>query len=385
MEKKIRTLLGEKHEKDLLRKLTPVFPLGFGKIRAGLHEYINLSSNDYLGLSSHPELLKCIKENPCSVTSASASRLMTGSTYLHHELEDKIAEFKGKEAAIVFNSGYQANVGLISALCDKNDCIFADKLVHASMIDGARLSGAKLVRYRHNDIGHLELLLSKERKNCKNALVVTETVFSMDGDIGRIEKIALLKKKFDFVFMVDEAHATGVFGETGAGVAEEKGLSDKIDIIMGTFSKAMAGYGAYVATSKEYKDFFINSCRSFIYSTALPPVIMLVNLTALDLVKKEHYRRKSLLRNASYLREKLSDMGFEVRGESQIVPVITGENAKALAFGERLKKKGYWVLPVRPPTVPEGEARLRISVTFDHNRKVLDNFLEAIAEVRGPR
>ncbi|MFQ5952016.1 MAG: 8-amino-7-oxononanoate synthase [Candidatus Omnitrophota bacterium] len=376
MELRIREFLEEREKKGLLRRLTEVSPSRGGRIRIGNKEYINFSSNDYLGLSAHPELARAAQEALSIASSSSASRLMTGSTSLHHELEEKIARFKGKSAALVFNSGYQANVGIISALCGKDDVIFSDRLNHASIIDGIRLSGAAFFRFRHNDVEHLEELLGRERGKFREAMIVTETVFSMDGDLAPISKIARLKKKYNTLLMVDEAHATGVFGEKGSGLVEEAGTAEDVDIIMGTFSKAFGSFGSYVATSEELRDFFVNTCRSFIYSTALPPAVIAANLAALDVVRKEPERRRELLANAEHLRVSLKERGYDVKGSSQIVPIVLGDNKKALQASDLLKEKGYWTLPVRPPTVPQGQARLRISLTYDHARDILDRFLK---------
>ncbi len=277
--------------------------LGDGKILVDGREYINFSSNDYLGLAYSPRLVAAAAEVLSNVVGSSASRLMTGSLELHHRLEERTAEFKGKPAALVFNSGYQANVGIISALCGKEDCVFSDRLNHASIVDGIKLSGAKLFRFRHNDTEHLEELLKRHRKDFKGALIVTETVFSMDGDIAPLDEISTLKVKYDSMLMVDEAHATGVFGKEGSGISEEKGVSQNIDIIMGTFSKALGGFGAYAAASKEICDYLVNACRSFIYSTSLPEAIIAANIAALEVVKEEPFRREELLLNAARLRE----------------------------------------------------------------------------------
>ncbi|MGB3114346.1 MAG: 8-amino-7-oxononanoate synthase, partial [Candidatus Omnitrophota bacterium] len=313
---------------------------------------------------------------------SAASRLMTGSTGMHHDLEERMARFKGKPAALVFNSGYQANVGIISALCEKGDAVFSDRLNHASIVDGIGLSGARFFRFRHNDTGHLESLLRKERGKFREALIITETVFSMDGDLAPLKEIVMLKKEFDSLLMVDEAHATGIFGKNGSGLAEETGTAPDVDVIMGTFSKAFGSFGSYAATSAGMRDYLINTCRSFIYSTALPPSVIAADLAALDIIRREPRRRKKLLENAGYLRVILKEKGFNVAGSSQILPVILGENEAALCASERLKEKGYWVTPVRYPTVPKGKARLRISLTYDHKREDLERFANDIGGFR---
>ncbi|MBU0683955.1 MAG: 8-amino-7-oxononanoate synthase [Candidatus Omnitrophota bacterium] len=378
MEQRIKKFLAERKEKGLLRTLTPISRFSGSKIYIDSKEYVNFSSNDYLGIADDPELISAVLRILPDRVGISGSRLMTGTSGVHIKLENRIAEFKNKEAALVFNSGYQANVGIISSLCRKGDCIFTDRLNHASITDGILLSGVKYFRFKHNDTGHLEELLKKERSKYKSALIVTETVFSMDGDIAPIEKIVHLKDIYKCMFMVDEAHATGVFGQNGAGIVSAQNLSGKVDIIMGTFSKALGGFGAYAAMSRELRDYMINVCRSFIYSTALPPVIVMANLKALDLVVKETKRRQVLLENSTFLREKLLENGFKTKGETQIVPVIMGENKKALLLSDRLKESGFWVIAVRPPTVPAGEARLRLSLTFNHTKDMLENFIKEL-------
>jgi len=378
MEQKVKNFLKERKQQGLLRSLTVVSSRDKGRICIDEKEYIDLSSNDYLGLSQHPEIIKKAREAALLGSGTAASRLMTGSTFLHNELEERIAEFKGKPSALIFNSGYQANVGIISALLGKGDVVFSDRLNHASIVDGIRLSSAKLFRFKHNNATHLKELLERERHNYSNAFIITETVFSMDGDISPLKDIVLLKEKYDCMVMVDEAHATGIFGPNGSGIAQKEGVTDKIDIIMGTFSKALGSFGAYAAMSKELKIYLINTCRSFIYSTALPPAVIAANIAAIDVVKNEPYRGEALLANADHLRKRLTEEGFNVKGNSQIIPVMIGSNEDAVSICELLKRKGYWTLAVRPPTVPKGEARLRLSVCFHHDKKVIDRFIKEI-------
>jgi len=374
----------EKREKEgLFRRLRPITWRKNARICLDNKEYIDFSSNDYLGLSQHPKIIEESKKAIDKFGSSScASRLMSGSLEMHQQLEEKIAAFKNKEAALVFNSGYQANLGIISALCAKGDCIFSDRLNHASIIDGIILSGARLFRFQHNDIEHLELLLKQEREKFNKALIITETIFSMDGDRPPLKELARLKKKYSCLMMVDEAHATGIFGQNGGGIIEEEGLTEDIDFIMGTFSKALAGFGAYLAASKTVVDYLINTCRSFIYSTALPPGIIAVNSASIELIKEEPHRRIKLLEEAQYFREALKNRGLQIKGSSQIAPLIVGENTKVLEFARALQEKGYWVLPIRHPTVPASEARLRFSLTFHHNREILQKLIDDISKIR---
>jgi 8-amino-7-oxononanoate synthase len=382
MERRIKEFLERSEKSGVTRRLAVIAPAKEGRLSVGGKEYVNFSSNDYLALASHPELARAASGALSPALGSSASRLMTGTTCFHAALEEKIARFKQKPAALVFNTGYQANIGIISALCGRGDCVFSDRLNHASIVDGIRLSGARSFRFRHNDVGHLEELLRRERGKFRTALIITETIYSMDGDIAPLADLARLKKDHDCALMVDEAHATGVMGENGSGAVEAAGLAGEVDIIMGTFSKALGGFGAYAAVSETLKKFLVNTCRSFIYSTALPPSVIAADMAAIDLVGKEPHRRRELLSNAGYLRGRLKEEGFHVKGESQIIPVILGGNEETVGMSEGLKKKGYWVTPVRPPTVPAGEARLRISLSYAHSREALKKFVEDIAGVR---
>ncbi len=378
----IEEFLLERKKAGLLRNLNPVSWRKHSRICINSKEYIDFSSNDYLGLSSHPKLIEASKKAVDEFGAGSgASRLMSGDLKLHHLLEEKIAKFKDKEAGIVFNSGYQANIGIISALCSKLDCIFSDRLNHASIVDGILLSGARFFRFQHNDVRHLELLLKKERKKFKDALVITESIFSMDGDKAPLKEIAKLKEKYDFSFMVDEAHSTGIFGARGSGLVEEEEVSEKVDLIMGTFSKALAGFGAYLACSRKIADYLINSCRSFIYSTALPPAVIAGNLMSIQLVQQEPWRRKKLLDLACFFRRALEKRGFKPLGASQIVPIIIGDNLKTVKFTQDIQKKGFWVLAIRPPTVPQGQARLRFSLTVNHEKEILSTLVNELANI----
>ncbi len=379
----IDDFLRARSEAGLLRRLRPVASREKGKIAVAGKEYIDFSSNDYLGLSVHPRLVEAnIKAIEEFGTSSCASRLLSGDLTLHHQLEEEVARFKHKEAALVFNSGYQANLGIISSLFTKGDCIFSDRLNHASIIDGIFLSGASFFRFRHNDAKHLESLLKKERAKYKKALVITESVFSMDGDRCPLKEIVDLKKQYNYQIFVDEAHATGIFGKNGAGIVEEEGLEEEVDFIMGTFSKALGSFGAYLAAPRQVIDYLINACRSFIYSTALPPGVIASNLESIGLVKDEPWRRLELLENARFFRAALNTNGFQVKGDSQICPVIIGDSPKTVKLAQGLADKGYWVLPIRPPTVPAAQARLRFSLTYYHTKEMLQGLADAMRKIK---
>ncbi len=383
MTDRFKQFLEDRKNQGLLRILRPNQSRSRGRVVCNGREMIDFCSNDYLGLADHPRLQQAIADGALKYGSAAgASRLMSGDFELHHELERRTAQFKGKEAALVFNSGFQANAGLFPALAGPGDCVFMDRLSHASLIDGVRLSGAAFHRFDHNSLDHLEKLLKRHRAAAQTAWIVTETVFSMDGDCAPLEDLVELKRKFDCRMMVDEAHATGIFGAHGAGCTESAGVQSEVDLIMGTFSKALAGFGAYVACDSIMKDYLINTCRSFIYSTALPPCIVAGNLESLALIHDEPFRRDRILRSADMLRVGLAGAGFAVRGTSQIVPVILGKNEKALHFAGALEAMGYRCLAVRHPTVPASEARLRVSVSCHHSAMDIENLIHDLIRAR---
>jgi len=378
----IKEFLNQINSLGLLRKLNPVSGRSDGKIIVCGQEYFDFSSNDYLGLSGHPKIIEAsIKAAKDFGASVSASRLMTGSMEFHHTLEKMTAEFKNMEDALIFNSGYQANTGIIPSLYSKGDVIFSDRFNHASIVDGIILSRAKLFRFQHNDLGHLEELLKGQRSKFKNALIITESIFSMDGDKPDLRALVNLKEKYNCSLMVDEAHATGIFGKNGSGMVEEEGLSGKVDLVMGTFSKAMGSLGAYLACSKDIKEYLVNTARSFIYSTALPASIVAANIASIEIIKSEPARRTNLFKSAQYLRDLLKEKGFVLKGDYHIVPVIVGEAKSALELSNILKEKGYWVMAVRPPTVPQGQARLRISLSAIHQRKALEGLVKELVRI----
>jgi predicted pyridoxal phosphate-dependent acyltransferase len=352
------------------------------KVRIGGREVILLSSNNYLGLASHPEIKKAavlaIERYGCG---SGASRLISGTMELHKELEDKIASFKKTESAILFNSGYTANLGVISSICGKGDVIFSDKLNHASIIDGCLLSGAELKRYPHKDIDALDKTLKKS-SGFKKRLIVTDGIFSMDGDIAPLKEIVQLAKRHSAILMVDDAHATGILGENGRGTGEYFGLEDDIDIVMGTLSKAVGSFGGFVAGRKELIEFLINRARSFIYTTSLPPSVIASSIAAIDIIERGDDLRDSLWKNVGYLKEGLKDMGFDImESESQIIPIFVGDTHKAVEMSQMLLKEGVFVQGIRPPTVPKGKSRLRAAVMATHSKADLDAALESFEKV----
>jgi glycine C-acetyltransferase len=346
-------------------------------------EVLNFSSNNYLGLANHPALKKAasdaIDRYGCG---AGASRLISGNMALHEELEEKLAKLKGTETALVFNSGYQANVGIIPVLAGEGDAIFSDALNHASIIDGCRLARAKTIVYPHCDPAGLEDALNKSQTNGRK-LIVTETLFSMDGDEAPLAEIVELAERYGALVMVDEAHATGVAGPNGAGVVAKLGLGDRIPIQMGTLGKALGGFGAYVAGSRALRELLLNRCRSFIFSTALPPAVLAAAIAAIDLLYQEPQWRLALWHNIRALREGLRKLGFALgKSESQIFPLVIGDAEKCMAFSERLLQKGVFAHGIRPPTVPEGTSRLRITLMATHTHEHLHQALQVFKEVK---
>ncbi len=326
---------------------------------------LNLSSNDYLGLGDDTALLEgYLREFRLSshAMTSSSSRLLTGNHPLYDQLENALAALYNRQSAMVFNSGYHANIGILPALCNRHDLVLSDRLNHASIIDGMKIAEAPYQRYRHADYDHLEELLAGAQGRYRQMFIVTESVFSMDGDLADLSRLVALKEKYGAFLIVDEAHGVGVFGVHGLGLCEASGMVPQIDIITGTFGKALASTGAFAVMSSLVREYLLNTMRSFIFTTALPPVILGWSLLTLERQVSMFSERAALLQLAARLRHELTGRGFDVPGESHIVPVITGGNDLAVALAERLKDAGFLCMPVRPPTVPEKGARIRISL-----------------------
>ena len=324
---------------------------------------VNLSSNNYLGFADNKKITKeFLNEvgDKYSFGSASA-RLLTGTLPVYKELEDLISQLFRKEKTLLFNSGYHANVWINSCIAGKGDVIFSDKLNHASIIDGMRLSEGKFFRFPHKNMEALEKLLTRERKNFNNAIIVSESVFSMDGDIADIEKLVELKEKFNCILVLDEAHAFGVFGQNGLGVTEKLGITDKVDLIVGTFGKAIGSMGAFATGSQTLIDYLTNKARSFIFSTALPPINIAFSKWIIE----------NKLPQTLEKRQRMLSIGQKAGSESHIIPVIIGGNKETVDTCEILFHNGFFTLPIRPPTVPEGTSRLRLSLTTDITEKEL--------------
>ncbi len=350
-----------------------------GKVRVAGQILLNLSSNDYLGLAQDPRLINAAQAAAAQWgAGAGASRLVVGHLALHEAVEARLAAFKGAEAAVIFPSGYMANVGTISALLGPGDVIFSDRLNHASIYDGIKLSGATLQRFPHRDLNRLEQLL-QQAGLARRRLIVTDSVFSVDGDVAPLAGLVALKARYGAWLMIDEAHATGVLGAKGAGLAEALGLTREVDIHMGTFSKALGSQGGYVAGDRRLVDYLHNRARSFIYSTALAPMVLGAIDQALQIVEQEPERRRFLQRESEAFRQDLQAAGLNLLGsETQIIPVLVGENGRTLDFAAALKDQGLMAVALRPPTVPPGRARVRFSLSAGHSREDLRQARETI-------
>lgn len=338
------------------------------------------SSNNYLGLANDPVLIaKASKTIQEFGVGSSGSRLTTGNTIWHEKLEQRIADFKRMEAALLFSSGYLANVGVLSSLPEKGDVLLSDQLNHASIIDGCRLSKAETFIYKHADMGNLEKKL-KETQTYTRRFIVTDGVFSMDGTIAPLDHIMKLAKRYDAYVIVDDAHATGVLGERGGGTSEYFGVSP--DAVIGTLSKAAGVEGGFVTGARLLIDFLLNHTRTFIFQTALPPSSCAASSAALDIIENSQEKRIRLLKKVRRIKSTLEEMGFTVYGgDTPIVPVIIGEADKSVRFSNKLQENGIYAPAIRPPTVPKGESRIRLTVTASHNDSQVDHLLTKFNDI----
>ena len=370
--------LARVRENGLYRVLRPIDGAQDAVVRLNGHDVLLFSSNNYLGLANHPVLKRAaaeaIERFGCG---SGASRLISGSMAVHHELEARLAALKKTEAALVFSTGYHANVGVLSALMGPGDTILSDGLNHASIIDGCRLSRAEVRVYPHGDTHALTALLAACPPSGQR-LIVTDTVFSMDGDLAPLAELVELARRHDAWLMVDEAHATGVFGPHGGGLVEQAGLEERVDIHMGTLGKALGGIGAYVAGSRELIDWLVNRARSFVYTTGMPPAAAASALAALDLVEREPERRQRLWDNTRFLSDGLRGLGYRIGdSRSQILPVIIGNARQTMALAAATLRRGVFAHGIRPPTVPEGTSRIRVTPMATHTRAQLERTLDA--------
>ncbi|CAM4310426.1 8-amino-7-oxononanoate synthase [Acinetobacter dispersus] len=344
---------------------------------------LNLASNDYLGLAADLSLREEFLDTlniERAIFSSSSSRLLTGNFAEYEQFENSLSKAFGR-AALLFNSGYHMNIGILPALCDSKTVILADKLVHASMIDGVRLSTAQYVRYRHNDLQHLEQLLQKyhQDEQVERIIVVTESIFSMDGDETDLAALVQIKQRFAKTMLyVDEAHAIGVRGKQGLGCAEQYGVLDQIDFLVGTFGKAIASVGGYIICDSIIRDYLINKMRPLIFSTALPPISMAWSDFIFNKVLSMQQQRQHLAEISQYLQQAVIAKGFSSPSSSHIIPIILGESQAAIEKARYVQQQGFYAMPVRPPTVPQNSSRLRISLTSLVQKNELEQLVECL-------
>ena len=341
-------------------------------------EKVVFGSNNYLGLANHPKIIAAVKDGLDRWGyGAGASRLICGNARPHEELQQRLATMLGKDACLIFPSGYMTNHAVLSTLAGKGDLIAVDKLSHASIIDGARASEATLRVWPHGDLGKLERLLG--RGDYEQAFIVTDSLFSMDGDAAALTELVELKRRYGAVLMVDEAHAFGCLGPEGKGLAAQRGVLDEVDVLVATFSKALGGAGGFVAGSQVMADYLVNRARGFIYTTAIPAVNCVAAGAALDIIAAEPQRSGRLRENGEYFRKRCKELGLDTgASQSYIVPIMLGSAEKAVAAAEELWRRGFLTPAIRPPTVAQGSARLRISLSSEHPQEMLDGLLEAL-------
>ena len=368
-----------------LRRLPEMKPQGLYLVRDGV-SMLNLSSNDYLGLADNvalkSEFLQTLDPQTCRFSSTS-SRLLTGNYPAYTRLEKRLAQLYGAESALVFNSGYHANSGILPAVTDNRSLILADKLVHASIVDGIGLSKARCIRYRHNNYEQLERLVAENADQYERIFIVTESIFSMDGDESDLHRLVTLKRQYPQVYLyLDEAHAFGVRGELGLGCAEEQGVVGDIDFLVGTFGKAAASMGAFVICSETMKQYLVNTMRPLIFTTALPPVNLEWTLFIVNKICNMQKRREHLAQIGRRVREALNPLNGGIVSSSHIIPYVLGESERAVEVALRLQHEGFYLLPVRPPTVPPGTSRLRISLNAECSDSDIDRLITTLQHIQ---
>ena len=369
-------------ESGLYRDLTAVENAQDTHIKIEGKTYLSFCSNNYLGLASHPSVVAAVKDAvELYGWGAGASRLVSGNMTLHETLENEISKFKKKDAAIVFPTGYMANLGVITSLVSNGDLVICDKLNHASIIDGCRLSGADFRVYAHCNMEKLENILKKSAKyNCK--LIVTDSVFSMDGDLAPLPDLVKIAAKYNAMLMVDEAHGTGVFGENGRGVVEHYDLGNEVYVVMGTLSKAIGSLGGYVSGDIDLISYLRNKARTFMYTTALPPAVCAASIAGIKLIQEDPSMRVSLWNNVRLIKDKLNSLNINtISSESQIIPILIGDAKKAVKVSKLLYDNGILIPAIRPPTVPANSSRLRMTVMSSHTKQDLERLSQTLSDV----
>ena len=381
MRERLSEILQDIKEKGNYRAIRYIKPLSATKILYNSKEHLNLCSNSYLSLHVHPDIINAARQAAKEYGSGTcSSRSVAGSIDLYEELEEEIAAYKGYGNALIFSNGYMANIGIISTLTDTGDTIFSDELNHSSLIHSTRLSRAKKVIYKHRDVNDLEKKIRRDRGRGRK-FIVTESIFSMDGDIVPLRDIFELKKKYDVHIMLDDAHGTGIFGEKGTGLEELFGLSGSMDVHMATFGKALGSFGAFVLADKVLLEYLVNRAKTFMYTTALPPSSLAASLAALRLIKMDISFKEELWENINYMRGSLIQAGFDLKESAgPIIPIVVGEDAKTIKMQEILMEKGLFLQAIRPPTVPEGTSRLRLTVVRGFARDEMNYAIETLVQ-----
>ena len=369
-------------ESGLYRELKAVENAQDTRIDIEGKTYLSFCSNNYLGLANHPSVIEAVKKAVDEYGwGACASRLVSGNMTLHEALEKEISRFKRKDAAIVFPTGYMANLGVISSLVSGGDLVVSDKLNHASIIDGCRLSGADFRVYAHCNMEKLETILKKTSKYNRK-LIVTDSVFSMDGDLAPLPDIVRIAKKYNAMVMVDEAHGTGVFGENGRGVVEYFNLDNEVDVVMGTLSKAIGSLGGYVCGDDDLISYLRNKARPFMYTTALPPAVCAASIASINLIQEDPSLREALWNNVCCIKERLGLLGIDmISSQSQIIPLLIGDTQKAVDISKLLYERGVLIPAIRPPTVPANSSRLRMTVMSSHTQDDLESLFKVLKDV----
>lgn len=379
----LAAVLAQKQADGLYRRRRTLSSAQGVRVVVDGRELLNFCSNDYLGLASHPTVIAAFQQAAARYgVGSGSSHLVCGHSAEHHALEEELAIFTGRERALLFSTGYAANTGIVQALVGRGDAVFEDRLNHASLIDGGLASGARFQRYRHNDVAHLKEQL--ENSSAAKKLIVTDGVFSMDGDVAPLAELAALAQQYDAWLMVDDAHGFGVMGAQGGGVAEHFGLGvQRLPVLMGTLGKGAGSFGAFVAGDNDLIEYLINTARPYIYTTALPPAVAAASRASLVLIRAGQGLRESLRERITQFRNGASILGLDLMpSDTPIQPILLGSNERALAWSAALERQGCLVSAIRPPTVPVGQARLRVTLTAAHQVEDVDHLLQALADCR---
>jgi len=383
----LQSALNERREQNLYRTRKVIASAQGAEVIVDGKRYLNFCSNDYLGLANHPDIISAFKNAADEFgVGSGASHLVCGHSALHHRLEEQLAQFTGRPRALLFSTGYMANLGVINALLGSGDHIFEDKLNHASLLDGGLLSGARFQRFLHNDIANLNSRLARaqEDKSGGRKLIAVDGVFSMDGDCAPLAELAQLAQKHNAWLMIDDAHGIGVLGKNGGGCAEHFQLDiNQLPILMGTLGKAFGTFGAFVAGSETLIETLIQFSRTYIYTTALPPAVAAATSKSLEIIQRETWRREHLQNLIAQFRRGAEQIGLQLfSSDTAIQPLLIGSAAEALRWSEALAARGFWISAIRPPTVPANSSRLRITLSAAHSEKQIEQLLAALADVK---